>query len=212
MVLNDFVRRGRTRAIAVAIGFAPLVACAGGTEFTYLESDDGRAFAKIPAEWTVLREGAVAWALLNEQNPSLGFVDGDDTTPWRAVFSAGPGGAIEIDRPAGLVEVQHIDARIRDRFDVAELIRTVPTFGEAEAGIAQQDLDVIDQRRVRVGDLRGYRVRVGSAELDRQFDQLVLTDPERRAFYLVSVSCDEDCLERYQDEIDEVLTTFRVER
>jgi hypothetical protein len=212
MVLNIGVRTGWLRAFAVAVaGSSLLGACAGGSEFTYLESEDGHAFAKIPSEWTVLREGAIAWALLNEQNPSLGFVEGDSTTPWRAVFSASPDGAITLDRPAGMIEIQHIDARIRDNFDVGELVRTVPTFGEAEAGIAQEDLDVLDRRQVRIGDLRGYRVRVGSDELERQFDQLVLTDSERRAFYLVSVSCSEDCLDRYQGDIDEVLTTFEVQ-
>ncbi len=213
MMLNGCVRTGLTGRVAATVAAVAFVAvgCGGGSSFQYLESEDGHTFAKIPSGWTITREGTVAWSLLNEQNPSLGFVSGDDTTPWRAVFTADGRGSFDVDRPAGLIEVQHVDARMRDNFQVGAFMRTVPSFHEDDPRLVSGDIDIVEQRRVRLGDLEGFRVLLESDGLGRQYDQLILTDDERRAFYLVSVSCSADCLAQHADDVEEILTTFRVE-
>lgn len=210
MVLNSCVRK-ELIAGAIATAVTLLAACGGGSEYQYLESEDGNAFSKIPDEWVVVREGAVAWSLLDDSRPTqFGFVSGDDTTPWRAVFTATPSGQFELDRPSGLIEVQHVDARVRDRFDVESFLKTVPDFGEP-VSITPSELEVVDRRAVRVGDLTGYRVELSADIVGRHYDQLVLSDREHRALYIVSLSCSEKCLDRYADDVEEIIQTFRVE-
>ena len=75
------------------------------------------------------------------------------------------------------------------------------------------DVDNLERERVRVGDLDGYRVTYTKGEGDdmRRFDELYLIDARKSGVYLASLQCDEKCHDVYGDEIEDVLTTFRVE-
>jgi hypothetical protein len=75
------------------------------------------------------------------------------------------------------------------------------------------EVDNLKRERVRVGDLDGYRVTYtkGEAEDLRQYDELYLIDGRKSGVYLASLQCDEKCHKLYGDEIEDVLTTFRVE-
>jgi hypothetical protein len=176
-----------------------LAAC-GGEKYQYLESDDGHMFARIPKEWDVQREGAVDYTLIQRDSMVnlFAFTPGDSTEPWRAEFRAGDG----TDAPAGFVESQHVDARWRSTFLLSELINGM--LG---------DVDNLERERVRVGDLDGYRVTYTKGEGDdmRRFDELYLIDARKSGVYLASLQCDEKCHDVYGDEIEDVLTTFRVE-
>lgn len=183
----------------VALGV--LAGCGAGEQYRYLESDDGHLFAKIPNEWSVTREGAIDYKLLTFDNMvNFGFVSGDDTQPWRAEFAA-PGKLGEV--PSGYVETQHIDARWRDTFLLKDLIDNL-----------RADADDLQRTRIAVGDYEGYRVTytIGEGDDLRKFDEVYLVDSRRSALYFASVNCNEDCHARYDDEIDEVLTTMRVEQ
>jgi hypothetical protein len=176
-----------------------LVAC-GGEKYKYLESDDGHMFARIPRDWDVQREGAVDYTLIQRDSMVnlFAFTPGDSTEPWRAEFSAGAGA----DKPTGYVESQHVDARWRSTFLLSTLIDGV--LG---------DVDNLKRERVSVGDLDGYRVTYSRGEGDdlRLYDEVYLIDSRKSGVYLASLQCDEKCHKLYGDEIEDVLTTFRVE-
>ena len=200
MVLNSGVRNGRLRgAVLTGVALLALTAC-GGEKYTYLESEDGHMFARIPKDWDVQREGAVDYTLLQRDNMVnlFAFTPGDSTEPWRAEFRAGAGA----DKPAGFVESQHVDARWRSSFLLSTLID----------GIVG-DVDNLERSRVQVGDLDGYRVTYTKGEGDdmRRYDELYLIDARKSGVYLASLQCDEKCYQLYGDEIEDVLTTFRVE-
>ena len=199
MVLNGVVRNGALRGVVLGgLALLALAAC-GGEKYRYLESEDGHMFARIPKNWSVEREGAVDYTLITRDNMvNFAFTAGDSTEPWRAEFSAGSG----TDKPTGYVEAQHVDARWRSTFLLSDLINGV--LGE---------VDDLERQRVRVGDLEGYRVTYTKGEGDdlRRFDQLYLIDERKSGVYLASLQCDEKCHQVYGDEIEDVLTTFRVE-
>ena len=156
-------------------------------------------FARIPKDWDVKREGAVDYTLITRDNMvNFAFTDGDSTEPWRAEFSAGA----SADAPTGFVEAQHVDARWRSTFLLSDLIE----------GIVG-DVDGLERARVRVGDLDGYRVTYTKGEGDkmRRYDELYLIDERKSGVYLASLQCDDQCHKQYGDEIEDVLTTFRVE-
>jgi hypothetical protein len=199
VVLNGAVRNGRLRGAALTwVALLVLSAC-GGEKYQYLESEDGHMFARIPKDWDVKREGAVDYTLITRDNMvNFAFTDGDSTEPWRAEFSAGA----SADAPTGFVEAQHVDARWRSTFLLSDLIE----------GIVG-DVDGLERQRVRVGDLDGYRVTYTKGEGDkmRRYDELYLIDERKSGVYLASLQCDEQCHKQYGDEIEDVLTTFRVE-
>jgi hypothetical protein len=186
--------------LAALVGLALVgIAACGGEQYQYLESDDGHLFARIPRDWDVQREGAVDYTLITRDNMvNFAFVQGDSTAPWRAEFAAGR----DSSRPAGFVEAQHVDARWRSTFLLSDLINGV--LG---------DVDNLERERIRIGDLDGYRVTYTKGEGDdlRRYDEVYLIDERKSGVYLASLQCDEDCHQQYGDEIEDVLTTFRVE-
>jgi hypothetical protein len=192
------MRNGRLRGgVLGALALVGLASC-GGEKYQYLESDDGHMFARIPKDWNVQREGAVDYTLITRDNMvSFAFTPGDSTEPWRAEFNGGPGA----DTPTGFVEAQHVDARWRSTFLLSDLI----------TGIVG-DVDDLKRQLVHVGDLDGYRVTYTKGEGDelKHFDELYLIDQRKSGVYLASLQCDDKCHKLYGDEIDDVLTTFRV--
>jgi len=65
---------------------------------------------------------------------------------------------------------------------------------------------------VHVGDLDGYRVTYTKGEGDKlkHYDEVYLIDQRKSGVYLASLQCDDKCHKLYGDEIEDVLTTFRV--
>jgi len=193
------MRTGGLRGIVFGgLALVGLAAC-GGEKYQYLESEDGHMFARIPKNWDVQREGAVDYTLITRDNMvNFAFTPGDSTSPWRAEFKGGAG----VDAPTGFVEAQHVDARWRSTFLLSDLIDGI--VGE---------VDDLDRQLVHVGDLDGYRVTYtkGEGEDVRRYDELYLIDERKSGVYLASVQCDEKCHQQYGDEIEDVLTTFRVE-
>jgi hypothetical protein len=186
--------------VAVLTGGALLgLAACGSEKYHYLESDDGHVFARIPKDWEVEREGAVDFTLITLDNMvNFAFVEGDTTRPWRAEFRAGNGS----DHPAGFIEAQHVDARWRSSFLLSDLINGFLA-----------DVDNLERDRIRIGDLEGYRVSYtkGEGEELRRYEEVYLIDERKSGVYLASLQCDEDCHDRYAEEIEDVLTTFWVE-
>ncbi|HZB40470.1 MAG TPA: hypothetical protein VE487_05870, partial [Ilumatobacter sp.] len=185
-------------AACAALGAVVALSACGGEKYRYVESDDGHMFARIPKDWEVKREGAVDYTLIQRDNMVnlFAFTEGDSTEPWRAEFNAG------VDKPAGYVESQHVDARFRSSFLLSDLIESLV--------VGAEDLK---RERVRVGDLEGYRVTYTKVEGEerRRYDELYLIDARKSGVYRASLQCDEKCHQLYGDEIEGVLTTFRVE-
>lgn len=199
MVFNVSVHRGR-----MATGFVGLLlvaaACSNGApDYTYVESEDGHVYGKIPADWEVDREGAVDYTMITKDNMvQFAFTPGDTTQPWRADFSAaGPSG----DGPTGLFEAQHLDARVREGFRLGSFID-------------DQRAEYDDYERENWGrdGLIGYRVRFTTTGDDpKTFEEVWFMDERRSGVYRAAVSCSPDCADDYAREIDEIVTTFRVE-
>jgi len=193
------MRTGGLRGIVFGgLALVGLAAC-GGEKYQYLEGEDGHMFARIPKNWDVQRGGAVDYTLITRDNMvNFAFTPGDSTSPWRAEFKGGPG----VDTPTGFVEAQHVDARWRSTFLLSDLIDGI--VGE---------VDDLDRQLVHVGDLDGYRVTYtkGEGEDVRRYDELYLIDERKSGVYLASLQCDDKCHQLYGDEIEDVLTTFRVE-
>jgi hypothetical protein len=192
------MRNGRLRGVVLgAFALVGLAAC-GGEKYQYLESEDGHMFARIPKDWNVQREGAVDYTLITRDNMVIfAFTPGDSTEPWRAEFNGGSGA----DQPTGFVEAQHVDARWRSTFLLSDLI----------TGIVG-DVDDLQRQLVHVGDLDGYRVTYTKGEGDKlkHYDEVYLIDQRKSGVYLASLQCDDKCHKLYGDEIEDVLTTFRV--
>ena len=176
-----------------------LAAC-GGEKYQYLESEDGHMFARIPKDWNVQREGAVDYTLVTRDN-MVNFAFTARRLD-RAVAGRVQRPVAGADKPAGFVESQHVDARWRSTFLLSTLI-------DGFVG----EVDDLERERVQVGDLDGYRVTYTKGEGDdlRRYDELYLIDERKSGVYLASLQCDEKCHELYGDEIEDVLTTFRVE-
>lgn len=190
----------RARVVTtVALVVGVVVGCGRGPAYTYIESEDGHMYAKIPAGWEVTREGAVDYTLITKDNlVQFAFTPDDTTMPWRADFSAeGP----TADAPVGFIEAQHLDARVREEFRLA-------TFIDDQRN-TYDDYERTDLRR---DGLVGYRVRFtipGDEPLE--FHETWFMDERRSAVYRAAVSCNPDCTDRYGDQIDDILLTFTVE-
>ena len=176
-----------------------VAACGAGPDYQYLESGDGHVFAKIPDDWEIEREGAVGYTMINTDQVQFAFTPGDDTQPWRAEFEA-PGANGEV--PEGVIESQHIDARWRDSF-------RLNTFVDG----LRESFDNYDRSQLDRDDGVAYAVTFTDGDGDdvREYHEVYFMDDRRSAMYRISMACEPDCVERYADVIDEVLSTFRVE-
>lgn len=181
----------------VAVTVVALAGCGRGPEYQYLEAPDGNTFAKVPDHWTIDSEGWVNFIFVDPTQINSAFVPGDDPIAWRASFNADAEGAL----PQGQIDVQSVDVRQRAGFRLSPLIAP------------GADVEEVLRRNVVIGELEGWRAQ---QKRDRDgtvwvTDHLILTDERRSTMYYVGIQCTETCHERYRDEIDEVLTTFRVE-
>jgi hypothetical protein len=198
MVFNVRVRRGRiTRGAVVLAGLVALAGCGREAAYQYLEVPDGRTFAKVPTGWSIDSEGWVDFQFIDEAQFNAAFVPGDEPIAWRAVINANSDGSV----PSGIMSVQSVDVRERSRVRLGPMIN--PNEGTEETS----------RVKVEVGDLEGWRA-VHEGEIDGEnfvAEQLILTDPRRSTVYYLRIICSEQCHDRNREEIDEVLTTFRVE-
>ncbi len=192
------MRRGRRLASIIAISsFVALAGCGREPEYQYIEVPDGATFAKLPSEWTLDSEGWVDFLFVDSTSINSAFVPGDNPIAWRASFNNEFDGKL----PQGQIEVQSVDVRNRGSFLLSDLIR--PGDGVEETA----------RFKVKLGDLEGWRA---TQERDRDgtvwvTDHLILTDQRRSTMYYVGIQCTERCFEQHREEIEEVLTTFRVE-
>jgi hypothetical protein len=200
MVLNMCVRKRPLALWASLAGLLLLAAC-GESGYQYLESDDEHVFAKIPGDWEIMSEGVVDFALRPEDGSQFRLLPGDDVLPWRAQFTSDPSGRVDPDSPAGYVDVQPVDARMREGLSIERLLELGPG-GETMS----------DPVPIVLGDLEGFRARyVTDGDDPVVGDRLVLTDDRHTVVYVVQVGCRETCFEANYDEIDEILRTFTVQ-
>ena len=200
MVFNIGVRRGRLSASAlatVALVSVALSGCGRDAEYQYLEVPDGATFAKIPADWRLDAEGWVDFAFVDASQLNSAFVPGDNPIAWRAMFNGESDGEL----PQGEIQVQSVDVRNRSELMLGPMIAPGP------------EVEELSRVKVTIGDLVGWRAL---QQRDRDgtmwvTDHLILTDARRSTVYYVGVQCTEDCYDRHREEIEEVLTTFRVE-
>ncbi len=198
MMLNVSMRRGRiVRGALVIAGVLAFVGCGREAAYQYLEVPDGKTFAKVPADWTIDSEGWVDFQFINAAELNAAFVPGDDPIAWRAVINADADGAL----PSAIMSVQSIDVRQRAEVLLGPMIN--PIDGTQETS----------RVKVELGELEGWRA-VHEGEIDGEnwvAEQMILTDARRSTVYYLRIVCDERCHDRYGEEIDEVLTTFRVQ-
>lgn len=192
------VRKGRgLRTIVGGLALVALAGCGRGPDYQYLEVPDGKTFAKVPSEWTIDSQGWVDFVFVEAANLNTAFVPGDDPIAWRAAFNGDSDGSV----PSGVVSVQSVDAGDRPALLLGPMI--APIEGTEE----------VSRAKVRSGKLEGWRARHVS-EIDGESwvaEQLILTDPRRSTVYYVRIVCTERCHDSYRSEIEEVMTTFRVE-
>lgn len=192
------VRRGRiVRGAVVVAGLLALAGCGREAAYQYLEVPDGKTFAKVPSEWTIDSEGWVDFQFINAAELNAAFVPGDDPIAWRAVINADSDGSV----PSGIMSVQSVDVRERAQVRLGPMIN--PLAGTEETS----------RVKVELGQLEGWRA-VHEGDIDGEnfvAEQLILTDPRRSTVYYLRIMCSEQCHDRYGEEIDEVLTTFRVQ-
>lgn len=198
MVFNVPVRWGRVlNGVMAGAGLLALAGCGRGAEYQYLEVPDGQTFAKVPAEWTIDSAGWTDFVFVDEASINSAFVPGDNPIAWRAVVNDTTDGRL----PSGVVSVQSVDVRERSGLLIGPMIN--PVDGTEE----------ISRVKVRIGDLEGWRAR-HEGEIDGEnwvADQMILTDERRSTIYYLRFVCTETCHDRHSEEIEEVLTTFRVE-
>jgi hypothetical protein len=198
MVFNSRMRRGHVlSAVLAGVALVALSGCGREPEFQYLEVPDGQTFAKVPAGWSIDSQGWVNFQFIDSTQLEAAFVPGDNPIAWRAVVNEESDGSV----PAAVVSVQSVDVRERSQFLLGP--RIAPLAGTEE----------LSRVKVETGDLEGWRARhLGDVDgTPWVAEQLILTDVRRSTVYYVRIVCTEECHDRYSDEIDEVLTTFRVE-
>jgi hypothetical protein len=197
MVFNDEMRRGRVLSAALAVLLVASSGCGREPAYQYLEVPDGQTFAKVPSDWTIDSAGWVNFQFVDTTQLDAAFVPGDNPIAWRAVMNAQSDGSI----PAAVVSVQSVDVRARSELLIGP--RIDPIAGTEE----------VSRVKVQVGDLEGWLARQ-QGDVDGTLwvaDQMILTDVRRSTVYYVRIVCTEECHTRYDEEIEEVLTTFRVE-
>jgi hypothetical protein len=199
MVFNVCVRTGWMGAVAVVAASVALAAC-GQSGYQYLSSDDETVFAKIPDDWTLLSEGVVDFAIRPQDGSTFRVLPGDETLPWRARFTSDPSGRVRTDQLAGYIDVQPVDARMREQINLDMLL----DYGDGGEPLAEP-------RRVRLGDLEGFRVQFAAPGDDPMVnDRLVLSDARRTVVYLIQVGCVRSCFDAHSEVIEEIMTTFTV--
>ena len=100
----------------------------------------------------------------------------------------------------------------------------MPAVGRGRPALTQEVRlgSFIDDQRAEYDDyerenwgrdgLIGYRVRFTTKGDDpKTFEEVWFMDERRSGVYRAAVSCSPDCADDYADEIDEIITTFRVE-
>lgn len=183
--------------VIAGAGLVALAGCGDGVDYQYLEVPDGQTFAKVPVGWTIDSEGWTDFRFVDAAAFNSAFVPGDNPIAWRATFNGEANGSL----PAGVVSVQSIAVGDRSSLLIGPLID--PVEGTEE----------VSRAKVQLGELEGWRARQ-EGELDGEnwvAEQMILTDPRRSTLYYLRIMCTEQCHDRYAEEIDEVLTTFRVQ-
>ena len=190
----------------VLVATAVLAAGCSRSGYQYVEGSDETVFIKIPADWDVVSEGNVDFAITPDDNPQV--LPGERRLPWRAQFNAAPESSRDsFDYVAGFVEVQPVDRRMRSDLNLA-------AFFPIDLSADVEGVEVVRHDLVRVGDVSGHRIawkQVTASGDEIMGDRLVMTDSLNSVVYFVGFGCTVGCYNANAVEIDEVMRTFTVE-
>lgn len=193
-------------ASLVLLATAVVAAGCGRSGYQYVEGSDETVFIKIPADWDVVSEGNVDFAIAPDDNPQV--LPGEQRLPWRAQFNAAPENSRDsLDYVVGFVEVQPVDRRMRSHLNLA-------AFFPIDPSASVEGLEVVRHDLVRVGDVSGHRIawkQVTPTGDEIMGDRLVMTDSLNSVVYTVGLGCAIGCYNANAIEIDEVMRTFTVE-
>ena len=157
-------------------------------------------FARIPKDWNVEREGAVDFTLRRRSTTWSTSRSPPATRPSRGGPSSAPAPAPTSRRGSSSPSTSTPGGAAS--FLLSTLIDSF--VGE---------VDDLERERVQVGDLDGYRVTYTKGEGDdlRRFDEVYLIDDAQVGRVPGVAAVRREVPQVYGDEIEDVLTTFRVE-
>jgi hypothetical protein len=215
-VIRGLGRRG-ARGTAVLIALIPLAVACASTGYTYVKSSEDNTYFRIPDTWELFDEDDLVELL--PKSVSAQAVQRFRDSAWRVGFDANPNPSVnhifqpKASFPAGRATVQRLSA---DQSDVASafLLRNfiVEIDTLVEGGVAA----IISEERIeRDGGFHGVQV---VAELvantrGRQivYQQVSLLDQASTKVYSLIISCESDCYEEHERDINRVIDSWTVE-
>ncbi len=197
-------------AVAVA-----LAAC-GAPKYHYVKSSADNTFVRVPQDWKLFDEDQLL--AISEESPEAKAQF--KALTWSVAFDASPKPSIDhlltdAGHPAGLVQVRRLPPRQRDTFSLAELRSLYLGFDPLAGDMGDSgDVEVLQAKEVtRPGGFHGsellLNLRTESGKL-MKWRQVALMDSQARKVHVLVVSCNIECYEAHEEEIDKVVESLKV--
>ncbi len=203
-------------ALSGVVALAIVVAGCGSPKYHYVKNTSDQTFVRVPRDWTLYDEDQ----LLRVSDESPEAKAQFKQLSWSVAFDAAPKPSLDhvlsdAGHPTGLVQVRTLLPEQRDSFSLSDL-RTLLLPFDPLAEDAQQagDVEVLDVREVRrPGGLHGSELLVNLKTDDGElvkWRQVALVDSGVRKVHLLAISCNNECYDKNEKVIDQVVTSWKV--
>jgi hypothetical protein len=199
--------------VSAALAIGALAAACSSTGYSYVKNSDDRTYFKVPDQWTIFDEDALA--------------AGSDLSPreqeelresgWTVGFDASPRPSLDhinnprARYPTGVASVNELDFDTSDNVSMAALRNWfVDVDGAVQAGQGEMiEYEPLEPE----GGFRGFHMVAEVALEDRviTFDQTTLVDQATSKLYHLLVTCEARCYSDNADKIDRVVGSWTVE-
>jgi hypothetical protein len=221
---NDRMSRApRHLPLLVVLGAVFAGAC-GDSKYTYLANGDEQTYLRVPKAWKTFELSTERADRIDPQyaedvellwNIALDAGDGEGTAHIVALTDLE---AEALDDPAGTVSVYQVQGNFAQSLSLTSA-RAIPLgVDPLQVPDDVKDLvEIIDFQPLAPNDgLQGGRVtfnlRPNDAADWRTYDIVTAFDQTRFRMYVLTVGCSAECFEREQADIDEVVSSWKVDR
>ncbi|MGE3590306.1 MAG: hypothetical protein AB7L17_21475, partial [Ilumatobacteraceae bacterium] len=203
-------------AVGGVVALSVLVTACGEPEFEYPHDAAEGVYFKVPREWTVFDQTAEFLE---------GRVDGQATsTPLRlwTIDSNRPAdadnaAAFDGDRPVGTAQIIEVVPSLSERLSIADLRSIGFEFDPVNPATGLEDTwEVVLDQPLRTKDgisgaVAMFNHRATSDDEWLSQAREVFLDPTRQRVYILDLYCSAACFEANQDEIFDVLDSWRID-
>jgi len=202
--------------LAAALTTIGLSAC-GAQQYTYVADSAQGTYYKVPYSWHQISQ--------KDLNAALKAAGGSGAGVWSTAFDASPApsathdGSIDLAKPFVFAQVGQLSPTGSNELSYNSMRDIwLPVTSPARQSGAQQGFPGTNFAQLRDQTISGKQGVHGVREtfkytfngIDNTFDEVVLTNADQTALYILQVHCTATCYSQNQNDINTVMSSFTV--